>query len=231
MLSKNVPRQIIRFLISTEYCFPYFLKTDTMGANIAQALAVIIGAASIHTSRSFVATHTGLPSPCIPTRHNIIIHAAIEDGSDVGAGVEEVSLASLGNDHEEVGEKMAQSIAAWLDEEWMPQEVHVKMGVSAKNSYVTCRNNGKNEVAEIMTQVTDGECDSPKMKANVHIFQESNLTSFCNATPSFADLFERWSEYNADAFVNAWDIGNYVADYLIQKSGGETCACSAKVVE
>ena len=45
------------------------------------------------------------------------------------------------------------------------------------------------------------------------------------------DLYERWSEYNADAFVNAWDVGNYVADYLIAKSGSETCGCSTKIVE
>ena len=44
-------------------------------------------------------------------------------------------------------------------------------------------------------------------------------------------LCEKWSEYNADAFVNAWDVGNYVADYLIAKSGSETCGCSTKIVE
>ena len=95
--------------------------------------------------------------------------------------------------------EVAQSVAAWLDEEWMPQEVHVKMGTSVKNTYVACRGKGVGEVADIMTQVTD-------------------------------DLYERWSEYDADAFVNAWDIGNYVADYLIAKSGSETCGCSTKIV-
>lgn len=115
-------------------------------------------------------------------------------------GVELVSLAGLGDDHEEVGENMANSLAAWLDEEWMPQEVHIKMGISVKNTYISCRSNGVDDVAEIMTQVTD-------------------------------DLFENWAVYNADAFVNAWDLGNYVADYLIAKSGSETCGCSTKIVE
>ena len=74
------------------------------------------------------------------------------------------------------------------------------MGVSVKNTYVACRGRGQDDVAQIMTEVTD-------------------------------NLFERWSEYNDDAFVNAWDIGNYIADYLIAKSGSETCSCSTKIVE
>ena len=43
------------------------------------------------------------------------------------------------------------------------------------------------------------------------------------------DLEQNWAEYNADAFVNAWDIGNYVSDYLIQVSGNESCECSTEV--
>ena len=80
----------------------------------------------------------------------------------------------------------------------MQQEVHIRIGVSVKNTYVKCRNDGIDDVASIMTQVTD-------------------------------DLYARWSEYNADAFVNAWDVGNYVADYLIAKSGSETCGCSNQI--
>ncbi len=129
----------------------------------------------------------------------ILFAAADAETNDVG-GVVLVSLAGLGKDHELVGENMAKSVAAWLDAEWMPQEVHVKMGTSVKNTYISCRNKGMDDVAEIMTQVTD-------------------------------DLYARWTEYNADAFVNAWDIGNYVADYLIAKSGSETCGCSTTIVE
>lgn len=121
-------------------------------------------------------------------------------GDDTKVGVQLVSLTSLGTDHNAVGETMAKSVAAWLDIEWMPQEIHIKMGASVKKSYISCRTRGIEEVAEIMTQVTE-------------------------------DLYEKWSEYNADAFVNAWDVGNYVADYLISKSGSETCGCSAKIVE
>ncbi|KAK1746611.1 hypothetical protein QTG54_003218 [Skeletonema marinoi] len=113
-------------------------------------------------------------------------------------GVQLISLESLGGDHEAVGDNMGKAMAAWLDVEWMPQEIHVQMGIRVKNTYVQCRTDGKDDVAEIMTQVTD-------------------------------DLYENWAEYNADAFVNAWDCGNYVADYLIAKSGSETCGCSTKI--
>ena len=43
------------------------------------------------------------------------------------------------------------------------------------------------------------------------------------------DLDANWQEYNADAFVNAWDIGNYVSDYLIKRSGNEGCECSSPI--
>lgn len=144
---------------------------------------------------------TTIPNIIIPTttyRQNL--QTKLYADATSSNGVEVVSLAGLGDDHEAVGENMAKSIASWLDEEWIPQEVHLKMGISVKNTYIRCRSSGLDDVAEIMTQVTD-------------------------------DLFDNWAEYNADAFVNAWDIGNYVADYLIAKSGSETCGCSTKIVD
>lgn len=139
-------------------------------------------------------------SPCIPSSRHIIIRDAASSSSGGEGGVQLVSLTSLGTDHNAVGDAMARSVAAWLDVEWMPQEIHIKIGTSVKNSYIACRTRGIEEVAEIMTQVTE-------------------------------DLYDKWSEYNADAFVNAWDVGNYVADYLIAKSGSETCGCSTKIVD
>ncbi|KAL3770494.1 hypothetical protein ACHAWU_009333 [Discostella pseudostelligera] len=152
------------------------------------------------SSLGFVINGSGRENVNLHRVDNAILFAAAEAETNDTGGVVLVSLAGLGNDHELVGENMAKSVAAWLDAEWMPQEVHVKMGTSVKNTYISCRNKGMDDVAEIMTQVTD-------------------------------DLYERWSEYNADAFVNAWDIGNYVADYLIAKSGSETCGCSTTIVE
>lgn len=95
---------------------------------------------------------------------------------------------------------MAKSIALWLDDEWMPQEVHARMGASAKFTYVACRERGETDIMSIMMSVAD-------------------------------DLDKRWAEYDKDAFVNAWDVGNYVADYLTKRSGIEGCECSNTVFE
>lgn len=43
------------------------------------------------------------------------------------------------------------------------------------------------------------------------------------------DLEGNWKAYDADAFVNAWDIGNYVSAYLLQRSGEEGCDCDATI--
>lgn len=128
---------------------------------------------------------------------SIILHSTANGNS---APVEEASVLSLSTDHEAIGESISRSVAAWLDAEWIPQEVHLKMGINVKATYIQCRENGIHEVGEIMIKVTD-------------------------------NLYERWDEYNSDAFVNAWDIGNYVSDYLIQKTGVEGCGCSEGIVE
>eukprot|EP00537_Pseudo-nitzschia_pungens_P013999 CAMPEP_0172385962 /NCGR_PEP_ID=MMETSP1061-20121228/3570_1 /TAXON_ID=37318 /ORGANISM="Pseudo-nitzschia pungens, Strain cf. pungens" /LENGTH=186 /DNA_ID=CAMNT_0013115173 /DNA_START=97 /DNA_END=657 /DNA_ORIENTATION=+ len=43
------------------------------------------------------------------------------------------------------------------------------------------------------------------------------------------DLQEDWAKYNDDAFINAWDVGNYCSDYLVTRSGNEGCPCSAEI--
>ncbi|KAL3909193.1 MAG: hypothetical protein SGILL_008181, partial [Bacillariaceae sp.] len=113
-------------------------------------------------------------------------------------GIETVSLSEL-TDHEKEGTLLAESIARWLDKEWIPQEVHIKMGESAKASYIKVRESGEDDVMDIMMQIS-------------------------------GDLENNWEEYDKDAFVNAYDIANYASDYLVKKSGSETCACSTEIV-
>lgn len=43
------------------------------------------------------------------------------------------------------------------------------------------------------------------------------------------DLQENWGQYDKDAFVNAYDISNYVSDYFTTKSGVEGCECVTKI--
>jgi len=40
------------------------------------------------------------------------------------------------------------------------------------------------------------------------------------------DLESNWQQYDKDAFVNAWDVANYVSDYLTKRAGIEGCSCN-----
>ena len=79
----------------------------------------IIGAALLLLSQStysFVVTHTQHNKAGVSSisRINTNLHA-----TEPSNGIELVSLASLGDDHEAVGESIAKSLADWLDDEWM----------------------------------------------------------------------------------------------------------------
>eukprot|EP00586_Coscinodiscus_wailesii_P004652 CAMPEP_0172486110 /NCGR_PEP_ID=MMETSP1066-20121228/14524_1 /TAXON_ID=671091 /ORGANISM="Coscinodiscus wailesii, Strain CCMP2513" /LENGTH=118 /DNA_ID=CAMNT_0013251847 /DNA_START=205 /DNA_END=561 /DNA_ORIENTATION=+ len=114
--------------------------------------------------------------------------------------IESLTIENIDTDHEDEGERMAKSITAWLDAEWMPQETHIKMGQSAKSSYIACRKKGEVDLMNIMTTVVD-------------------------------DLQSNWREYDDEAFINAWDVGNYVSDYLAKRAGVDGCACSATIYD
>jgi len=119
---------------------------------------------------------------------------------NTSSGVQSIDLGGgrMNENHEEEGQLMANSIVAWLDAEWIPQQIHIKISNSAKKSYIQCRESNKTDVMDIMMQIS-------------------------------TDLDENWEEYNKDAFVNAWDIGNYCSDYLIKKSGNEGCECASEI--
>lgn len=89
--------------------------------------------------------------------------------------IETVSLENLEN-HEEEGTLLQESIVLWLDDEWISQDVHVRMAESAKKSYITCRESGQDDVMDILMAIA-------------------------------SDLEANWQDYDADSFVNAWDIG------------------------
>jgi len=116
----------------------------------------------------------------------------------MGNGVQTVDLGSIDDDHENEGKLMADSIIAWLDSEWIPQQVHIDIAESAKRSYIQCRESGQNDVMDVMMEIS-------------------------------SDLDKNWAKYNDDAFVNAWDIGNYCSDYLVQRSGNEGCECASEI--
>ena len=46
------------------------------------------------------------------------------------------------------------------------------------------------------------------------------------------DLNQNWSSYDKDAFVSAWDIGNYVSDYLhLRIDPINSCGCSVNIYD
>lgn len=112
--------------------------------------------------------------------------------------VESLTLEDISDNHDEVGQELADSLQRMLDTEWMPQEVHARMAASVKQSYVNCRESGEADLMAIMTTTAD-------------------------------DLMEKWNEYDKDAFVNAWDISNYVSDFLTSKTGVQGCECTQKI--
>mmetsp|Transcript_34759 Transcript_34759/g.41578 ORF Transcript_34759/g.41578 Transcript_34759/m.41578 type:complete len:188 (-) Transcript_34759:405-968(-) len=169
----------IKAIYSIATCIALLLQTS---------VAFVIHSKSIRSSNACISTTSGISHLTASTPSS---------SSGLRMAVEEDTLDQLTN-HEEEGSRLAVSIAGWLDEEWMPQEVHVKMGESAKRSFVSARESGENTIAPIMMKVA-------------------------------GDLEDNWAEYDADAFVNAWDIGNYVADYLMDRVGNEGCGCSAKI--
>ncbi len=71
--------------------------------------------------------------------------------------IEVPSLESLDNknknndsgtfSHEEEGTRLAKSIIGWLDQEWIPQDVHVQMANCVKKTYVQAREDGETEVS------------------------------------------------------------------------------------
>ena len=51
---------------------------------------------------------------------------------ELSSKVKTVDLSSIDDDHEREGQLMADSIVAWLDDEWIPQQVHVDIADFAK---------------------------------------------------------------------------------------------------
>jgi hypothetical protein len=71
------------------------------------------------------------------------------------AAVDSLSLDDLDDDHERVGQELADSLQRMLDAEWMPQAIHAQMAASVKGSYIRCRNSGQADLMTIMTTAAD----------------------------------------------------------------------------
>ena len=86
------------------------MATTNRGRIIGAALLLLL-----QSTYSFAVTHTQHNKASVSSRINTNLHATDAPSN----GIELVSLASLGDDHEAVGESIAKSLADWLDDEWM----------------------------------------------------------------------------------------------------------------
>mmetsp|Transcript_2471 Transcript_2471/g.3639 ORF Transcript_2471/g.3639 Transcript_2471/m.3639 type:complete len:177 (+) Transcript_2471:61-591(+) len=150
-----------------------------------------------------VASSSSSHAAFVPTTKSSLFRLASTSTTDEesSSGVTVLSLDVLGDNHDQVGSEIATSVTAWLDAEWIPQQVHIDMAESVKKSYVRGRMAGEEQIMEIMMRVQE-------------------------------ELSENWMEkYDADAFVNAWDVANYVSDYLSTKAlqGEEGCGCTSEI--
>ena len=140
------------------------------------------------------------PAPSLLASHVLNMAETCDDGGD--NRVQSVSLKSMYeslSDPNKFGQELADSVQRWLDAEWMPLTIHQKMGESCKASFLQCEKEGVDDLMAVMMAVAN-------------------------------DLQDDWqTEYEKDAFVNAWDVSNYVSDYLTRKCGIEGCECSARI--
>lgn len=149
----------------------------------------------------------------VASRHSSSLYSSSSSSNNNNNNVDTISLDKLGDNHEAVGAAMGESVARWLDAEWMPQDIHAQIGQSCAASYVKARTTAATS-SSIATSTTTASTDD--MMTIMTIVAE--------------DLMVDWNEkYEADAFVNAWDVANYVSDYLTRTSGNEGCECSAEI--
>ena len=178
----------------------YLLATTTSSTHAFSILSTRAAAAAAAAS-----TTSHRPARVLTTR--LSSNNGIDAANDTTATtttattttIESLTVSALPDDHEQVGQELAESIQRWLDAEWMPQDIHLEMGLSVKASYVKCRVSGHEDLMMIMTTIVDD------LMEDWH------------------------TVYDDSAFVNAYEIGNYASDYLTKKQGIDGCECSAEI--
>ena len=104
---------------------------------------------------------------------------ALFSSMEFESGVQVVSLEVLTN-HEEEGSLLAVSLIKWLDAEWMPQDIHVTMGESAKKSYIEARENGESDIMSVMIRVADDLRANWKVYEKEAFVNEWDVANYCS---------------------------------------------------
>lgn len=96
---------------------------------------------------------------------------------------------------------LSESVREWLDEEWIEQDCHQRIGKRVADAYRSARQDGITEIGDLLVRVgTELGGNGPTAASTVD------------------DFFE--------AFVGPWDVANYVSDILVQQETGEKSCCS-----
>jgi hypothetical protein len=180
----------------------------TLSCTLYLPVVTAFGLLLQHPDRASTVRHTTQSPYCFTLR------SSSSSSSNNNNSVESLSLDVLGENHDEVGDGIASSVQRMLDTEWMPQTIHLKMGQQVKQSYIKVRTTtNKNN-----SNGNSNDDDDDDMIMTI-------MTTVAD------DLIANWKEYDQDAFVNAWDVANYVSDYLTTKVNGNdaACGCSSKI--
>jgi len=106
----------------------------------------------------------------------------------------------------------------------MALDVHNEIANTVRDSYIEARNANEHEVRDILpihfVKPSYALLKTISMKVSVIMFKVAG------------DLEMKWTDFEQKgAFTNAWDVANYVSDYLAYRIGVQGCECSAKIIE
>jgi hypothetical protein len=85
-----------------------------------------------------------------PHRSRIYMSPVRPVGAQAAAGG--VDLSQL-TEHAWIGAVLNRTIVSWLDSEYMPQPIHLKLGHEVSTLYQHCRSGGVNDLAEVLFEI------------------------------------------------------------------------------
>lgn len=111
-----------------------------------------------------------------------------------------VKPIGLEGDVEETAAMLSSNIREWLDEEWIEQDCHERIGVRVSEAYRAARLDGVDDLGVLLVRLgTALGGDGPTAASTVSDF--------------------------AEAYVGPWDVANKASDILAQLATGETTCC------
>mmetsp|Transcript_23882 Transcript_23882/g.74733 ORF Transcript_23882/g.74733 Transcript_23882/m.74733 type:complete len:313 (+) Transcript_23882:34-972(+) len=116
--------------------------------------------------------------------------------------VQPITLES--GDVEATAAMLGSRVCAWLDEEWIEQECHERIGERVSAAYRSARRDGVTDLGEMVVRMGSAlGGDGPTAASEVSDFEE--------------------------AYVGPWDVANYVSDILVELSSSDWTTQAARL--